>query len=73
MISAMVTIGKAYSDDLRWRIVYMSQILGLKAADIASLTFVSERTVQRYVERYKVTGDVAQFVRKNGPARMLTD
>ena len=73
MISAMVTIGKAYSDDIRWRIVYMSQIRGLKAADIASLTFVSKRTVQRYVERYKVTGDVAQFVRKNGPARMLTD
>ena len=69
----MVTSGKAYSNDLRWRIVYMSQMRGMKAADIASLTFVSERSVQRYVERFKVTGDVAQFAKRNGPTRILTD
>ena len=67
----MLSIGKAYSDDLRWRIVYMSQMLGMKTVDISSVTFVSERTIQRYVERFKVTGDVAQFAKRNGPTRML--
>ena len=41
----MLSIGKAYSDDLRWRIVYMSQMLGMKTVDISSLIFVSERTI----------------------------
>ena len=68
----MLSIGKAYSDDLRWRIVYMSQMLGMKTVDISSLIFVSERTIQRYVERFKVTGDVAQFAKRNGPTRMLS-
>ena len=26
----------------------------------------------RYVERFKVTGDVAQFAKRNGPTRMLS-
>ena len=68
----MLSIGKAYSDDLRWRIVYMSQMLGMKTVDISSLIFVSERTIQRYMERFKVTGYVAQFAKRNGPTRMLS-
>ena len=67
----MLSIGRAYSDDLRWRIVYMSQMLGMTTVDISSVTFVSERTIQRYVERFTVTGDVAQFAKRNGPTRML--
>ena len=50
--------GRAYSDDLRWRIVQMKAI-NLSDADIAARFCVSTRTVQRYVQRFAVTGTVA--------------
>ena len=68
----MLSISKAYYDDLRWRIVYISQMLGMKTVDISSVTFVSERTIQRYVEQFKVTVDVAQFAKRNGPTTILS-
>ena len=32
-----------------------------------------ERTVYRYVERFRVTGDVRQSLSKNGPQRVLSE
>ena len=63
--------GKAYSDDLRWRIVQMKAV-NASDSDIAAQFMVSKRTVQRYVERYAVTGTVAPFQQRNGPLSMLS-
>ena len=63
--------GKAYSDDLRWRIVQMKAV-NASDSDIAAQFMVSKRTVQRYVERFAVTGTVAPFQRRNGPLSMLS-
>ena len=57
--------GKAYLDDLRWRIVQMKAV-NASDSDIAAQFMVSKRTVQRYVERFAVTGTVAPFQRRNG-------
>ena len=38
---------KGYSDDLRWRIVWMKNVHGMTTEDACSTMLVSERTVQR--------------------------
>lgn len=65
--------GKAYSDDLRWRIVWMKEILGMKCSKVASLGLMSERTVQRYTERFRATGGVSPFAKRDGPTRSLNE
>ena len=50
---AMLYAGKAYSDDLRWRIVWNRNFCRMTVSDVASEMLVSERTVQRYVERFR--------------------
>ena len=67
----MASRGKAYSDDLRWHIVHM-KAMNMSDADIAARFMVSRRTVQRYVQRYVITGTVSPFQKCNGPVRMLT-
>lgn len=63
--------GKAYSDDLRWRIVQM-KAMNASDSEIAATFMVSKSTVQRYVKRFAVTGTVATFQKRNGPVPMLT-
>lgn len=51
----------------------MNAFLEVEAAEVAKYMHVSERTVYRYVERYKVTGDVRQCVKNNGPRQLLCE
>ena len=51
----------------------MRCVLGMKLSDVASNALMSERTVQRYVERFQQTGSVAPCVKKNGPVRTLSE
>ena len=46
--------------------------MNMSDADIAARFMVSRRTVQRYVQRYVITGTVSPFQKCNGPVRMLT-
>ena len=62
-----------YSNNLHWRIVRLNAFLEVEAAEVAKYMHVSERTVYRYVERYKVTGDVRQCVKSNGPRQLLCE
>lgn len=50
----------AYSDDLRWRIIWQREALNLKYSDIAVNLCVSESTVRRIVERFEASGDVSK-------------
>ena len=45
--------------------------LEVGARDVAKYLHVSERTVYRYVERFRVIGDVRQTVKINGPMSLL--
>ena len=42
---AMLHVGKAYSDDLRWRIVWNRNFRRMTVSDVASEMLVSERTM----------------------------
>ena len=62
-----------YSDDLRWRVIWMHVHLGLGAEGVASVMKISRRSVYRYSERYAITGEVRPFMKKNGPGRELSE
>lgn len=62
-----------YSNNLHWRIVRLNAFLEVEAAEVAKYMHVSERTVYRYVEQYKVTGDIRQCVKSNGPRQLLCE
>ena len=51
----------------------MKKVHGMAVADIATTFLVSERTVQRYIERFEQTGNVSRFVKKDGPNRLLDE
>ena len=40
---------KAYSEDLRWRAVWSSLVRGMSYSDIATVLFMSEKSVYRYI------------------------
>ena len=56
----------AYSEDLRWRIVWQREALGKKCKDVAANIGVDSATVSRIVTRFRATGGV---VKKSHPPR----
>lgn len=62
-----------YSSDFRWRVVWLYLYSNVSAPEIAKLLYISERTVYRYAERFRLTGDVRLFAKKNGPATTLSE
>ena len=47
-----------YSEDLRWRIVWKKEALGLRTCDVARSVNVDSRTVRRVLRRFRLTGSV---------------
>ena len=64
---------KAYSLDLRWRVVYIHLAQGWSNANIGSLLSLSEKTVSRYLTRFYQTGEVEPTLHKNGPSKILSN
>ena len=64
---------KAYSTDLRWRIVWTYLASNATLTDIASTFCLSERTVRRYVDLFYQTGDVLPKESAHGPKKLLGD
>ena len=64
---------KSYSTDLRWHVVWLHVFLKESIAEVATLLFISSRTVHRYVAKLLNAGDVIPQDHRNGPARLLTD
>ena len=64
---------KSYSEDLRWRAVWLHIAQGMSYHDISMLLYMSERSVQRYMERFHATRTVAPTIQKRGPDKILSD
>lgn len=65
---------KAYSLDLRWRIIWaylMDQTM--TTGDIAKVFSVCERTVRRYLQGFQRTGEVQAIQVQHGPKLLLGD
>ena len=49
-----------YSEDLRWRIVWQKEALGLKTSEVAARLGVDPRTVRRITRKFKLTGCITK-------------
>ena len=67
------TMPKAYSEDLRWRAVWLHLIRGMSYTDVAQVLFMCEKSVQRYLALFYATGNVAPHDQKRGPDKKLTE
>ena len=63
---------KAYSNDLRWRMVYQRCMLGLTYEEIASRLSVDPSTVWRTVQRFEEHGTVDSCYTHEGLPKKLT-
>uniref|UniRef100_A0A1X7TP35 Paired domain-containing protein n=1 Tax=Amphimedon queenslandica TaxID=400682 RepID=A0A1X7TP35_AMPQE len=61
------------SNDLRWRIVYLSHHNGYSDKKIANTLYISRSTVKRIIKLYHQTGDVSPCTHQSGPPRMLRE
>ena len=64
---------KAYSIDLRWRIVWTYLAHRSTISELAHIFHLSERTVRRYIELFYRTGDVTPRKGVCGPKKLLGD
>ena len=49
---------KAYSEDLRWRSVWLNIVRGMTYTEIATVLFMSGKSVFRYLSQFYATGSV---------------
>ena len=49
---------RPYSEDLRWRAIWMKEILGFQVDEVAAALWMSPRTIERYVSKVFNSGDV---------------
>ena len=64
---------KPYSNDLRWRAVWLSTVHSLTPRKIASQLCLSQRSVYRYIDLFELTGDVKPKSYRHGPKKLLGD
>ena len=49
---------RPYSEHLRWRAIWMKEILGFQVDEVAAALWMSPRTIERYVSKVLNSGDV---------------
>ena len=50
----------AYSDDIRWRIIWQKEVLKLTDKEVAANLCISPSTVQRIIKLFKTTGGISK-------------
>ena len=51
-----------YSQDLRWRVIWLAEIVGLDLEEISFFLQLSEMTIRRYVKNFRDFGNVSTAV-----------
>lgn len=64
---------KPYSEDLRWRTVWLNVVRGMTSYEIADTLFMCERSVQRYLSFFHTTGSVTPKKSTGGPDKILSE
>ena len=49
---------RAYSQDLRWRAIWLTEILGFEIDKVSLLLQISTKTISRYVRKFRMLGHV---------------
>ena len=66
---------KPYNEDLRWRMIWQKEVLGLKLREVAKNLCVDVSTVHRIVKNFHLTGTVSKrsYPRNKRPTKKMTD
>lgn len=62
---------KAYSTDLRWRVVWLYLVHHLDVRNIAELLSISQKTVKRYLDKFHRTGEIEPSNQQHGPTPLF--
>ena len=68
-----VKMPKSYSNDLRWRAVWLAIVREMSCKEISDVLFMCERSVYRYLYLFYTTGSVSPLEHASGPPKMLND
>ena len=49
---------RAYSQDLRWKAIWLTEILGFEIDEVSLLLQISTKTISRYVRKFRMLGHV---------------
>ena len=49
---------RAYSEDLRWRAIWLAEIVGLTVEEVSFCLQISVKTILRYVPKFQTAGNV---------------
>ena len=52
----IVKMPRAYSQDLRWRAIWLTEILGFQMDEVSILLQMSTKTISRYVRKFRTLG-----------------
>ena len=53
-----ISMPRAYSQDLRWRAIWLTEILGFEIDEVSLLLQISTKTISRYVRKFCLLGHV---------------
>ena len=62
---------RSYSEDLKWRSVWLALVRGINVVEIASVLFMCEKSVRRYLSLFYLTGSVSPKQHTGGPSKTL--
>ena len=51
-------MARAYSEDLRWRAIWLAEIVGLTVKEVSFYLQISVKTILRYVTKFQTAGNV---------------
>ena len=51
-----------YSQDLRWRVIWLAEIVGLDLQEVSFFLQLSEMTIRRYVKKFRELGNVSTAI-----------
>ena len=51
-----------YSQDLRWRVIWLAEIVGLDLQEVSFFLQLSEMTIRRYVKKFRKLGNVSTAI-----------
>ena len=51
-----------YNQDLRWRVIWLAEIVGLDLQEVSFFLQLSEMTIRRYVKKFRELGNVSTAI-----------
>ena len=64
---------KAYSEDLRWRVIWLHFLQNKSTKEISKQLYLSESSIERYIHLFNHTGDIAPKNQRHGPLPAMSE